>query len=161
MSVNTFGAAVGVARYAMRRSIAPVLAAGETVAARGCCGESDERDDDRALHGPARIPPLDSPRGSERQEDPDHRRSRLHRNDARPAARRRQRGDRVRQPPPRCALGHRPRRAPELPLRAGRRARPAGADRGHEGRRRTSSTPPGSRASTPCSRAPCGRCAST
>ncbi len=71
--------------------------------------------------------PLDSPRGAERQEDPDHRRSRLHRDDARAPARRRERGDRVRQPAPRRALGHRPRRAPELPLRAGRRARPAPA----------------------------------
>src|SRR6478735_7106548 len=33
LSVNTFGAADGVARYTMRRSIAPVLAAGRAVAA--------------------------------------------------------------------------------------------------------------------------------
>ena len=40
----------------------------------------------------------------------------LHRDDARAAARRRQRGDRVRQPPSRRPLRHRPRRPPELPL---------------------------------------------
>ena len=71
----------------------------------------------RRLHALGEDTPLDSPRGSERQEDPDHRRRRLHRDDARAAARRRERGDRVRQPPPRRALGHRPRRPPELPLR--------------------------------------------
>ena len=59
-----------------------------------------------APHGRHVAPALDSPRAAERQTDPDHRRSRFHRDDACAPARRRQRRRRVRQPPPRRALRH-------------------------------------------------------
>ena len=63
----------------------------------------------------------------------DHRRRRVHRHDARDAGSSTRTRCRGRQPPPRRALGHRARRAPELPLRRGRRPRSRPADRARRG----------------------------
>ena len=69
--------------------------------------------------------PVDSPR-ARGQTDLRHRRRRLHRDDAGPAARRGQRDRRGRQHAPGRALGHAARRAPELHAPPGRRARRRG-----------------------------------
>ena len=58
---------------------------------------------------------LRSARATHGQEDPRHGRRRVHRHDARAAARRRERGPRDRQPPPRRPVRDGARRAPELP----------------------------------------------
>ena len=119
------------------------------------CQHGDQGEESHRKEGSA---PIHSPRAPG-QANPHHRRRRLHRHDARAPPRRRERGRRGRQPPSRRALGHAARRASELHLPPGGRARLGRHARARARRRPTSSTAPRSPASTPCSRARCGRCA--
>ena len=102
---------------------------------------------------------LGSPRGPARKARADHRRRRFHRHDPRAPARRREQVIAARQPAPRRARGHRPRRAPELRLPPGATSSTPTRSASSPRARRTSSTARRSPASTPSARAPCGRCA--
>ena len=112
---------------------------------------------DRVLRGqvarPIRNTRLDSRRGAGGQADLHHRRRRLHRHDARARAGRAQRRRRVRQPPPRRAVGTELADHPNFTLVQGD-ILDADALREARRARRTSSTARRSPASTPCSQSP-------